>query len=105
MTGKTRKQQLEEMLTEMPDDAFLRYGLGMEYVSEGKDEEAVRCFREICQTSPDYVPAYQQAGQTLLRLGRPAEARTILTQGIAEARRQGDQHAAEEMQGLLESIG
>ena len=105
MSGKTRKQQLQEMLAEMPEDAFLHYGLGMEYVGEGNDEEAARCFRQICQQTPDYVPAYQQAGQTLLRLGRPTEAATILNQGVAEARRQGNQHAAEEMQGLLDGIG
>ncbi len=105
MTEKTRKQQLQEMLAEMPEDAFLRYGLAMEYVSEGNDEEAVRCFQKICQATPDYVPAYHQAGQALLRLGQPTEASTILNQGVAEARRQGNQHAADEMQGLLDSIG
>jgi len=105
MTAKTRKQQLQDMLAEMPEDAFLRYGLAMEYVSEGNDEEAARCFREICQATPDYVPAYHQGGQALLRLGRSTEAGTILNEGVAEARRQGNQHAAEEMQGLLDIIG
>ena len=54
---------------------------------------------------PDYVAAYQQAGQALVRLGRPPEAQDVLRQGIAVARGQGDQHAAEEMTGLLESLG
>jgi len=105
MTAKSRKQQLQEMLADEPNDEFLRYGLAMEYVSEGNDEEAVRCFREMSQTNPDYVAAYHQGGQALARLGRPADASELLRQGIAVARRQGDQHAAEEMQGLLESLG
>ena len=33
------------MLVDFPNDAFLRYGLAMEYVSAGDDGGAVRCFR------------------------------------------------------------
>ena len=33
------------MLEEEPNDPFLRYGLAMEYVSEGDNESAVRCLR------------------------------------------------------------
>ncbi len=104
MTGKSRKEQLQEMLVDQPDDVFLRYALGMEYVSEGKDEEAVTCFRQLYEITPDYAPAYHQAAQALLRLGRAPDAATALSQGAAVARTQGDLHAAEEMQGLLDSI-
>jgi Tfp pilus assembly protein PilF len=101
---KTRKEQLREMLADDPRDPFLHYGLAMEFVSEGNDEEAARCFRELLQVAADYVPAYHQAGQALLRLGRSAEAREVLQRGIAEAGRQGNLHAAEEMQGLLSGL-
>ncbi len=47
MTAKNRRQQLQEMLAGEPNDSFLRYGLAMEFVSEGNDEEAVRCFQEL----------------------------------------------------------
>ncbi|HEV3263394.1 MAG TPA: hypothetical protein VG013_41550 [Gemmataceae bacterium] len=104
MTGKTRKQQIQDMLADDPSDPFLHYGLGMEHISDGADEEAVRCFQELFRVAPDYVPAYLQAGQALTRLGRPAEARDAFSRGIAVARKQGDQHAAEEMQGFLSSI-
>jgi len=104
MTAKNRKQQLEEMLAEDPHDAFLRYGLAMEYVGEGKDEEAVRQFREMFTITPDYVPSYQQAGQALLRLGRSEEASEVLRRGIAMAQQKGELHAAEEMQGFLASL-
>jgi predicted Zn-dependent protease len=104
MTGKSRKQQIEEMLAEDPNDPFLRYGLAMEYVSAGQDEEAVRCFQELLQTSPDYVPGYMQAGRALARLNRLQEARALFQTGIATAGKQGDQHAAEEMAGFLEGL-
>lgn len=104
MTGKSRKEQIEEMLADDPLDPFLRYGLAMEHVSAGQDEEAVRCFNELLQTTPDYVPGYMQAGRALARLDRLEEARAIFVAGIAAARQKGDLHAAEEMTGFLEGL-
>ena len=101
MAAKSRREQLEEMLADDPGDAFLRYGLAMEHVGEGNNEAAVRCLQELIQRSPDYVPAYQQAGQALVRLERGGEAREMFTRGVEVARQQGNQHAAEEMQGFL----
>lgn len=105
MSGKSRKEQIEEMLAEDPDDAFLRYGLAMEHASLGQDEEAVRQLAELTRRSPDYVPAYLQAGQVLARLGREEEAREVLRAGIGVANRKGDTHAAGEMSGLLAALG
>jgi predicted Zn-dependent protease len=104
MTAKTRKQQLEEMLAEDPNDPFLRYGVAMEYVGAGDLETAVRCLRELVAVAPDYVPAYQQAGQVLARLGRAAEARAVLRQGMDAAARQGNEHARGEMEALFDSL-
>jgi Tfp pilus assembly protein PilF len=105
MAEKTRKQQIEEMLAEEPNDAFLRYGLAMEHVGIGDDEGAVRCLRELIAVDPDYVAAYQQLGQALVRLGQNTEARAAFELGIATARRKGEVHAAEEMQGFIANLG
>jgi predicted Zn-dependent protease len=104
MTGKSRKQQIQDMLADEPNDPFLRYGLAMEYVSEGNDPEAWRTLQDLLAVSADYVPAYLQAGQVLTRLGRATEARDVLSRGVAVARAQGEQHAAEEMQGFLAGL-
>jgi Flp pilus assembly protein TadD len=104
MTGKSRKQRIEELLAEDPNDPFLRYGLAMEHVSAGEDEEAVRCFEELLRTAPDYVPGYMQAGRALARLERSEEARAIFQAGIVAARQKGDAHAAEEMTGFLDGL-
>jgi cytochrome c-type biogenesis protein CcmH/NrfG len=104
MSGKSRKEQIEAMLADDPNDPFLRYGLAMEYVSQGDQAQAVRCFRELLAVAPDYVPAYLQAGQALLRLNQPAEAREVWSCGVAVARSKGDQHAADEMQGFLAGL-
>src|SRR5438128_2084833 len=102
MTPKTRRQQIEALLADDPNDPFLRYGLAMEYASASDDAGAVDRFAELFAIDPDYVPAYLQVGQALTRLGRTQEARDAYARGIGAARRQGDAHAAEEMQGFLE---
>jgi thioredoxin-like negative regulator of GroEL len=101
---KTRKQQIEEMLAEDPNDTFLRYGLAMEYISAGADAEAVRCFKELLDLAPDYVAAYLQLAQAHIRMGQTQTAREVLTHGIAEAAKAGEQHAREEMQGFLAGL-
>ncbi len=104
MTAKSRKQQIEEMLAEDPNDPFLRYGLAMEHVSAGDDAAAASCLQDLIAVAPDYVPAYQQLGQTLLRQGRSAEARQAWSQGVQAAQKAGNQHARDEMQGFLDSL-
>ncbi len=105
MLEKTRKQRIEEMLADDPNDPFLQYGLAMEYVSAGEDEEAARCFRHLLKVSPDYVPGYMQAGRVLARLDRVDEAKAVYAAGIAAARQTNDPHAAEEMASFLDDLG
>jgi cytochrome c-type biogenesis protein CcmH/NrfG len=104
MSDKTRRDMLEEMLREDPADPFLHYGLAMEYVAGGEDAAAVLRFERLFIVAPDYVPAYLQAGQALVRLQRTGEAKSVFEAGIAAARRTGDAHAAEEMQGMLANL-
>jgi Tfp pilus assembly protein PilF len=105
MSGNTRKEQLEAMLAQFPENAQVRYFLAMEHVSARDDEGAVRVFRELFAADPSYVPAYLQAGQVLARLGRSDEAKEVFRQGIAAARQGGDAHALGELEGFLASLG
>jgi Flp pilus assembly protein TadD len=104
MTVNSRKEKLEAMLAEEPNDPELRYMLAMEYASVGDDEGAVRVFRELIERAPAYAPAYHQGGRALHRLGRIAEARTLLEHGIPVALQQGNSHAAGEMQELMDNL-
>ncbi len=104
MTGKSRREQIEVMLADEPNDPELRYMLAMEHASAGDDAGAVRVFQELIQAAPNFPPAYHMLGRTLQRLNRNADARAILQQGIPIAQKQGNLHAAGEMAELLESI-
>lgn len=101
----SRKDQIEELLQDDPENSFLRYGLAMEYVSVGDDAQAVLAFQEVIRRDADYVPAYLQAGRALIRMGRDDEAKEVLRQGISVAQKVGDAHAAGEMSGFLQSLG
>jgi predicted Zn-dependent protease len=95
---------LNEILAQNPTDAFARYGLAMEYAGQGETETAVSEFARLLNEHPDYTAGYFMAAQTLAKADRADEAKTRLTQGIACARRTGNQHALGEMQAMLDEL-
>ncbi len=101
----TRREKLEALLQDDPSDVFLRYGLALELEKEGDHEASLARLRELQSGEPPYVPAFFMAAQQLVRLARIDEARSALRDGIEQARRQGNGHAAGEMGELLASLG
>ncbi len=99
-----RISTLNEILVQDPNNAFARYGLAMEYANSGKTELALEQFRKLLSSNPDYPAGYFMAAQTLVKVNRPDEARTMLESGIAAAQRKGDSHAVGEMQGMLDEL-
>ena len=92
---------LNEILTNSPNDAFARYGLAMEYSKQGDFDRALAEFSILLEKNPDYTAGYFMAAQTLARAERMDEAKTMLTNGIAAARRTGNLHAQSEMEAML----
>jgi thioredoxin-like negative regulator of GroEL len=101
---KTRRQMLEEFVAQKPDDAFSRYGLAMECMNSGDPAAADTHFRALLERNADYVPAYLIYAQLLARESRLAEARQILSTGIAAAAKTHNEHARSEMQALLNDL-
>jgi predicted Zn-dependent protease len=95
---------LTEILQADPTNAFARYGLAMEHISEGNTDTALAEFTNLIQHNPDYVPAYQMSAQTLAKLGRTEDALDRLHNGIAVANRTGNQHALAEMEALRDDL-
>jgi len=96
---------LEEFVAAHPSDAFARYGLALECARAGEQEAAAEHFRELLAAHPSYVAGYFHYARLLARLERIAEAKQILSAGIAAAKQAGDAHAAEEMAGALAELG
>jgi cytochrome c-type biogenesis protein CcmH/NrfG len=96
---------LNDILTQSPNDTFARYGLAMEYSKQGDLDRALAEFSILLKSSPDYTPGYFMAAQTLVRADRVSDAKAMLADGIASARRTGNLHAQSEMEALLTDLG
>ena len=100
-----RREKIEAMLADDPQDTFLRYSLAMELRSEGEHEPSLQIFGELIKASPPHVQAFFMSAQLLADIDRIDEAREKLRDGIEQARAQDDSHAAAEMSELLASLG
>ncbi len=102
----SRIDKIQAMLLEDPRDSFLRYTLAMELRKLDENEKSLKLLAELADNDePKYVAAFFMAAQQLVELDRLDEARRFLRDGIDEARRQDNQHAAAEMSELLSEIG
>jgi len=95
---------LKEILEQDPTNAFARYGLAMELAGRGETAPALAKFDRLLGDHPEYTAGYFMAAQTLAKAGREAEAKQRLVDGIASARRTGNQHAQREMQAMLDEM-
>jgi tetratricopeptide (TPR) repeat protein len=99
-----RVAMLNEILSQNPNDAFARYGLALEYSNQGNIESALAEFGKLLSSHPDYTAGYFMAAQTLAKVDRSEEARKMLTDGIASAKRTGNAHAQSEMEAMLADL-
>jgi predicted Zn-dependent protease len=108
MTSKSdRRLKLEAALAADPADTFLRYGLALQCLREGDEDEGRSRLRALIADhpdAPDTVAAYQQLGQSYMESGDADEARALFTQGMARAREAGNAHAEAEMRGFLDLL-
>jgi predicted Zn-dependent protease len=95
---------LNEVLSQNPSDAFARYGLAMEHSKNGDVERALEEFGKLLATHPDYTAGYFMAAQTLAKAERVDEAKKMLVDGIASAKKTGNGHAESEMEAMLAEL-
>lgn len=100
----SRLEMLRGFIAQRPADPFPRYALAMEHKNAGQLEEAWQAFESLMAAHPGYVAAYLHAGNTLLALGRSADARDVYQRGIEAAARGGDTHARGELEGALAAV-
>lgn len=102
--GANRRQTLEKFVEKNPRDAFARYGLAMECLTEGDIAAAETHFKQLLSDHADYVAAYYQFGRMLALANRIAEAREIFSAGIARTAQAGEEHARQELQAALDEL-
>ena len=100
-----RRQMIEQMLAENPDDTFLRYSLGMELAVAGQHEEAIEQFRQVIAVEPGYLAAYVEAAKVCLQAGRRSEARDLFGEAMEVAGLQGENHVQDYIRQQLNALG
>jgi Tfp pilus assembly protein PilF len=100
-----RLQQLQKMLEGEPNDAFVLYGIALEYKKANDATSAVDYLNRAIQADPGYCYAYFQRGQVYEVMGEIESAKTSYREGIEAAGKKGDDHARSELQGALDMIG
>ncbi|HLV02509.1 MAG TPA: tetratricopeptide repeat protein [Acidobacteriota bacterium] len=99
-----RLEKLQELLRKNPRNTFARYGIAMEYRSQGDLERARQALEELMEQAPDYTPLYFQLGSTLQDLGKIEEAADIFQRGIRVAEAKQDFHARDELRAALDLL-
>jgi Tfp pilus assembly protein PilF len=99
-----RISKLKEYLAANDKDSFLQHALALEYIKIGDDETARNLFNEILLREPTYVGSYYHLGKLLERVGDTPKAIRIYERGMQEAKRAGDNHSYNELQGAYEDL-
>jgi len=99
-----RIEKLQEYLLASPQDSFLQHALALEFIKIDRDADARNLFEEILQREPGYVGSYYHLGKLLERLNDAVQAIQVYTNGMSEAKKAGDKHAYNELQGALEEL-
>ncbi len=95
---------METMLNDGQDNALIRFTMGSAFIKHGKFEEAVEQLALAVELKPDYSAAWHLYGWALAESDRADEAITTLHQGIAVAKKKGDDQTAKEMQIFLNRL-
>ena len=100
----SRIESLKAFLEKTPDDSFLEHALALEYIKAGDDNTARLLFEKLLLREPGYVGSYYHLGKLSERAGDYELAILTYNAGMAEAKKAGDKHSYNELQGALEEI-
>ena len=99
-----RLQQLLTMLEREPNDAFLLYGVAMEYKNLNEANVALDYLERVLKVDPNHSYTYYQKGQILESTGDADAARDAYRAGIESADRTGDAKARGELEAALDMM-
>jgi tetratricopeptide (TPR) repeat protein len=83
------------------NDPFLLFAIAKEHEKAQDEEQALSYYERVRKEFPDYVGLYYHLGKLFERLQQTEKAMEAYQQGIALARKIGDQHALGELNSAL----
>ncbi len=102
--NQNRIQQLLELINEDPNDAFLHYALGLEYLAENNLHQAQQSFEKSLSLNPHYIPAYYQLGMLFYNLNHSEESLHFLKKGLEIAQQKKQLKDIAEFQSAITNI-
>jgi tetratricopeptide (TPR) repeat protein len=103
-TTATRLENLLALYEEDNNDAFVRYGIALEYNALKDYNTAITWFEALRTNVPDYVPTYYMLAGVYRAMGKLHDAKAVYEEGLQAAQRAGDSHAFAELSAALEEL-
>jgi tetratricopeptide (TPR) repeat protein len=103
--SSSRLTQLQQMLSENPEDAFLMFAIAKEYEKLEDLEQALKYYTALRTDHANYVGTYYHLGKLYEQLKHPQQAVEVYEEGISIARQAGDHHAHQELAGARLALG
>ena len=100
-----RISQFRKMASDDPDNELGHFRLGQLLSEAGEHAEAVQSFERTLELSPGFSKVFQLLGQSLMKLGKKAEAVDVWTRGWKVADERGDKMPRDDMGRLLKVEG
>ena len=99
-----RIEPLKKVLTIDPNDEVAWFGLGKAYMEDANFEEAAKALQQCITVKPTYSAAYYAWAQSLHKLGRIDDCRTVCTTGIDVSTKNGDAMVTKNLDALKLSL-
>lgn len=95
-----RKEQLERLIVENPNDTFVLFALAKEYQKEDDLEKSAQLFEKLLVVDRKYIGAYYHLGKTYEQLNEVKKALNIYETGILVAQELNNLHALSELKNV-----
>ena len=95
----SRLQQLQQFLADSPDDAFILFALAKEHEKQNELALALSYYLTLREKNADYVGTYYHLGKLQEKQQDFDAAVATYTEGMAAAKKAGDNHAFRELAG------
>ena len=99
-----RIEPLKKVLGIDPNDEVAWFGLGKAYMEDANFEEAAKALQQCVIVKPTYSAAYYALAQSLEKLGRIDECRTVCAIGIEISTKNGDAMVTKNFEMLKSSL-
>ncbi|HPM31658.1 MAG TPA: tetratricopeptide repeat protein [Chryseolinea sp.] len=96
----TRLQQLQQFLSDDPNDPFNLYALAIEY-QKSDIQKSKELFLKLITEHPKYIPTYYHYGKLLQEMEELKNAQTVFETGIVVAQELNELKALRELRAAV----